>query len=73
MGGIQAVLLNCKSGSGLITLGKSDGKQLLVLLVFPMKVLIFMADEQGFFNKYWDSAGHGAEHWLEAGTESSPQ
>lgn len=32
-----------------------------------------MADEQSFFNKYWDSAGHGTEHCLEADTKNSPQ
>lgn len=38
MVGIQAVLLTHKSGSSLITLGKWDGKPLLVL-IFPMKIV----------------------------------
>ena len=65
--------LTRKSGSGLITLGKGDGKQLLVLLIFTMRILIFMADEQNFFKKYCDSAAHGTEHCLEADTRNSPQ
>lgn len=44
--------LSYKTDGGLITLGKWDEKLLLLLLVFPVRILVFMADEQNFFKKY---------------------
>lgn len=74
MGGISGWTpgsLSYKSDGGLITLGKWDEKQLLVLLMFPVRIMVFMADEQNFFKKYHGTVGHGTEHCLKADISNS--